>query len=139
MLENCIEKLGKQEMRRTKNREAILKVLHEATGPLSPPQIVNACHSLGRQANKTTIYRELERMEKASVVQKVIVSDRKQYFELTEHGHHHHLVCVKCEKIEDVAFQEDHFEHQIETLTSKKQFLVLHHSLEIFGLCKMCK
>ncbi len=139
MLENCIEKLGKQDVRRTKNREAILKALHEATGPLSPPDIVRACHNLGRQANKTTIYRELERMEKAGVVQKVMLSDRKQYFELSEQGHHHHLVCVKCEKIEDVSFQEAQFERQIQKLTFQKQFLILHHSLEIFGLCKTCK
>lgn len=139
MIEHCLKKLEAKELRPTKNREVILRVLHEAKRPLAPPEVVKECHRLGRQANKTTIYRELEQMEKAGVVQKVMVSDRKQYFELTERDHHHHLVCVKCEKIEDIFLEEHDFEHQTKVLAHEKQFSVLHHSLEIFGFCNTCQ
>lgn len=127
-----------QELRRTKNREVILNVLHGAVGPLAPPQIVEACHNLGRHANKTTIYRELGRMEKAGVVQKVILSDRKQYFELTERGHHHHLVCTSCGQMQDVVLEDARLIAQAEIIGKKYDFFITTHTIEFFGLCKQC-
>lgn len=138
MLEHCLEKLGEQAVRLTKNREVLLEVLHKAVGPLSPPEIVKECHGLGRQANKTTIYRELERMEKAGVVQRVILSDRKQYFELTERGHHHHLVCTSCDQMQDIAIEDDRLVAQAEMIGKKYNFLITTHTIEFFGLCKQC-
>lgn len=138
MLEHCLKKLESQELRRTKNREVILNVLHGANGPLAPPQVVEACHDLGRQANKTTIYRELERMEKAGVVQKVILSDRKQYFELTERGHHHHLVCTSCDEMQDISLEDAQLITEAQTIGKKYNFLITTHTIEFFGLCKQC-
>lgn len=138
MLEHCLKKLESQELRRTKNREVILNVLHKAKGPLAPPEIVEGCHALGRQVNKTTVYRELERMEQAGVVQKVILSDRKQYFELTERGHHHHLVCTSCDEMQDITIEDARLIAQAEIIGKKYNFLITTHAIEFFGLCKQC-
>ena len=113
-------------------------VLHEASGPLAPPQIVLACHGFGRAANKTTIYRDLETLEKAGVVQKVMVSDRKQYFELTERGHHHHFVCRQCDLVEDVDIEDGMLLQQARKLGEKLSFSIEQHAVEFYGLCRKC-
>ena len=127
------------DLRDTQTRQVLLGILHESTKPLAPPEIVDLCHKAGRNVNKTTIYRDLSALEKAKIVHRVIVSDRKQYFELTERGHHHHFICLECNEVEDILLDEIDLSRQEVLLARDKGFSVFRHSLEFFGLCKVCK
>lgn len=139
MLASCLKQLEKSHFRLTKNREVLLQVLHQASRPLSPPEIVMECHRHERRMNKTTVYRELELLVGIGLVKRVMVSDRKQYFELSERGHHHHLVCGRCESIEDIVVaREDQLLKQGQLAAQKKGFSILEHSVEFFGLCRQC-
>lgn len=139
MLKSCLKKLESHRLRRTATRTAILEILHAATSPLSPPAIVERCHEAGRRANKTTIYRDLEAMEQAGIVHRVMVSDRSQYFELTERGEHHHVVCVACDKVEDIVLDDDPaFIKRWERAAADKGFSVLQSSTRFLGTCKQC-
>jgi Fur family ferric uptake transcriptional regulator len=135
----CNKKMSGANLRDTETRRVLLTILHESTKPLAPPEIVTLCHTAGRNANKTTIYRDLSAMERAGIVQRVIVSDRKQYFELTERGHHHHFICLECNAVEDILLDELDLSKQEASLAQKRGFSVFQHSLEFFGLCKMCQ
>ncbi len=139
MLDACTEKLTAQSLRQTDTRRVLLEIFHAATGPLAPPDIVTLCHRAGRRANKTTIYRDLAAMEQAGILQKVIVSDRKQYFELTERGHHHHFICLECARVEDIVLDEFDVARHEAQLVQQNGFSILRHSFEFFGLCKLCK
>lgn len=138
MLESCIEKMARSDLRETATRRSVLRILHETAIPLAAPDIVLRCHAAGRPANKTTIYRDLVSLERAGVIRRVILSDRKQHFELTERGHHHHFVCLECDRVEDILVDEHNLEKQATHLAQQKGFSVYRHSLEFFGLCKMC-
>ena len=138
MIEHCLEKLRQAKIRETKNRRLLLEVLHAAKTPLTPSVIVAACHRAGRRVNKTTIYRDLELLEQLSLVRRVMLSDRKQYFELTERGHHHHLVCTSCDQMQDIAIEDDRLVAQAEMIGKKYNFLITTHTIEFFGLCKQC-
>lgn len=128
-----------QHLRTTETRRVILTILHQAESPLPPLEILERCHRVGRRANKTTIYRDLEVMEKAGIVRKVIVSDRAQYFELTERGHHHHFICTQCERIEDVPIEDAGLLTQARALGKKMKFLIEQHTVEFYGQCRSCQ
>lgn len=134
----CAPKLSDAALRDTETRRVLLAILHDSAGPLATPEIVARCHKAGRKANKTTIYRDLAAMEQAGIVYRVIVSDRKQYFELTERGHHHHFICLECDRVEDILLDELDLARQETHLAKERGFSVFRHSLEFFGLCKMC-
>lgn len=134
----CRTKLSAAALRDTETRRVLLAILHESVGPLATPEIVARCHKAGRKANKTTVYRDLTVMEQAGIVHRVIVSDRKQYFELTERDHHHHFVCLECHKVEDILLDERDLVKQEVRLAKQRGFSVSRHSLEFFGLCKTC-
>lgn len=138
MLETCLQQLTTYKLRRTKNREILLTVLHRARGPLSPPEIVSACHALGRQVNKTTIYRELDLLERVGLIKRVRVSDRKQYFELSERGHHHHFVCLNCDEVQDITIQDASLIAQARMLGKQLRFSVEAHAVEFYGSCHNC-
>lgn len=134
----CSKKMSDAALRDTETRRVLLAILHDSAGPIASPEIIARCHKAGRKANKTTIYRDLAALEKAGIVHRVIVSDRRQYFELTERSHHHHFICLECDKVEDVLLDEEELSKQEAALARKSGFSVFRHSLEFFGLCKTC-
>lgn len=138
MHECCQSKLIAATLRETETRRVLLAILHASPRPLAPPEITAQCHQFGRKANKTTIYRDLAALERVGIIHRVIVSDRKQYFELTERGHHHHFICLKCDLVEDIVLDEGDLAEQQTQLAQQKGISVLRHSLEFFGLCKLC-
>lgn len=89
--------------------------------------------------NKTTVYRELEQMQKLGMVESVQLGDRKQYYELTSRAHHHHLVCLSCERVEEVDVDETVLLKEEGKISQEKKFDLLRHSLEFFGVCLRCR
>jgi Fur family ferric uptake transcriptional regulator len=89
-------------------------------------------------ANKTTVYRQLDVLEQANMIQLVTLADRIQRYELVGESHHHHLVCLHCHKIEDVDFPTD-LEQQEQLIAQTNNFKVSYHSLEFFGVCGKCQ
>lgn len=124
----------------TPARQALLQILHEAKLPLTPLMLVRLCHRAGRKVNKTTIYRTLKVWERTGFVRRVAVSDRRQYFELTERGHHHHFICTKCDAIQEVYFTEEvPLLMRIEQLSQKLGFSISSHAMEFYGRCARCQ
>ncbi len=137
--EALLQILRTHRLRLTKTREGLLQLFLTLSTPLSVPRILDELACLGLSVNKTTVYRELERLEKVGIVRSLSLGDRKQYFELATRDHHHHFVCVECDEVEDVLFDELDLSKQEACLAQKKGFSVFNHSLEFFGLCKMCR
>lgn len=130
--------LHENHLRLTKTRKALMELFLCNKPPLSVPEILSLLKKMRLGVNKTTVYRELERLQRVEIIAAVRLGDRKQYYELATRKHHHHLICVKCEHVEDVDVDEDELTHEAHRASREKHFSVLRHSLEFFGLCKMC-
>lgn len=134
-----ITELKKHGERITPVRLALIGILSAVKEPQTPQQLLARLARKGFKVNKTTVYRQLELLERHGIVQGVHLSDRVTRYELiTESGHHHHLVCLSCQRIEDVMFPTD-LEAQEKIIWRKNKFKVLQHSLEFFGLCQSCQ
>lgn len=136
--EELLQIIRTHHLRLTKTREGLLGLLLAIPTPLSVPRILDELACRGLSVNKTTVYRELERLEKVGIVRGLSLGDRRQYFELATRDHHHHFVCIECDEVEDVLFDEVDLSKQEACLAQKKGFSVFNHSLEFFGLCKTC-
>jgi Fur family ferric uptake transcriptional regulator len=120
-------------------RTNLLKILAKIKKPLTTQELLSALETKGLKANKTTIYRQLESLKESNVVNEVHFNDRNIRYELNhKETHHHHLVCIKCKKVEDITLPED-LHHQEQMVLEKNNFKVLQHFLEFFGLCKKCQ
>jgi Fe2+ or Zn2+ uptake regulation protein len=126
-------------MRSTPVHKALLKILSQNKSPLSAFDILAKLHTQKLLVNKTTVYRQLAILEEEGLIHTVRLSDRSVRYELTNKDeHHHHLVCVKCNDVEDVDFK-DHLTRQEKTIQKNNKFKILRHSLEFFGLCLNCQ
>ena len=135
-----ITNLKNQGERITIVRREIITLLTESTKPLSANEIIKLLSDRKLSVNKTTVYRQLDLLREYSMIHEIRLNDRTRRYEVppANEEHHHHLVCLKCKKIEDISFKED-IERQEKTIQKRKSFKVLQHSLEFFGLCKNCQ
>jgi Fe2+ or Zn2+ uptake regulation protein len=114
--------------------------LSGADRPLSIPEILLSTSGLAQ----SSAYRNLSVLENAGVVIRVITTDEWARYELSEAimGHHHHMVCSVCGAVADVRIPDD-IEHTLdealEAVAQRAGFSMVHHRLDVVGVCKTCR
>lgn len=130
------ESLWPEGMKRTKQREAVLRILENAEAPLSAMSIYNQIGKGESPVWLSTVYRILELFTEKGIVTKTTVLDSDMaYFERNRHGHQHYAVCVDCHKI--VAINNCPMA-EFKPKLSDDEFRVLGHRIEMYGYCRDC-
>lgn len=118
---------------------ARLSLLETLKGSGKPLSIADISKRLSKVADQATVYRALEALSKAGIVQKIDFHDSHTYYELLAGGHHHHhVVCETCGTIEDVEVCDVKGLDKNILKKSKKFKAIKSHSLEFFGICDNC-
>lgn len=134
---NCKQELNKLNLRATPARVTILKLLETELEPLDVNTIINYLKNKKIKTNSATVFRIMNAFTEKGITSKVQFREGKVRYELKSKGDHHHLVCERCENIEEVS---DCAISELEKeIKRKKKFLVKSHSLEFFGLCSNCQ
>lgn len=127
--------------RLTGPRLAVVEVLADSDGPVSVAEIYQRLKS--RQVNLVSVYRTVHLLMGMGVLRATDRARRGQRYELADQftGHHHHLICRECERIEDL--EGCPLGHEVLTrLTARlrrvRAFRVTEHELRLFGLCRSC-
>ena len=125
--------------RLTSNRRSLLDALTGAARPLTIPEILEDRPDLAQ----SSVYRNLVVLEEAGVVHRVVGTDDFARWELTEDlaGHHHHLICASCGRVEDVpasAGLERSVAAAAAAITRATGFRTQNHRLDLVGLCESC-
>lgn len=124
--------LKKQKRRITPAREKMFKMIQSSLSPIEAEILVK---KIG--VNKTTIYRDLNLFSTIGIVQEADFGDGIKRYELKDLEHHHHLVCLKCKRVQDIYFDEN-LEWEEARIKRNQKFQVLRHDLEFFGYCQNC-
>lgn len=126
-----------QKRRSTRQRTAIVELLHEAGSFLSAQELYDALRAKGSKVGLTTVYRNLQRLADMEEVDVMRREDGESIYRLCEgEEHHHHLVCRECGFTVELA--NDQLESWAAALASKHRFSEVTHDLELFGLCRTC-
>jgi Fur family ferric uptake transcriptional regulator len=134
--ENILEKIKEDGHRLTRVRKAMIGIFSDKKCVLDSSEIIIKLSKLHIKADRTTVYRELCFLLEKNVIRKVQLSDNKTYYEIAS-GHHHHLVCTKCNDVKEIVLSQ-HLEEQEKKIYRKETFKVCSHSLEFYGLCSNC-
>ncbi|SNZ08206.1 Fur family transcriptional regulator, ferric uptake regulator [Persephonella hydrogeniphila] len=122
--------------RKTKQREAILKILERAEYPISAEQIFMELKKKGIDISLSTIYRNLEMLTKEGlVVKSYMINEDKARYALPDKKNY--LVCEKCGKI--VIIDNCPFDKFKEELIEVHGFDITGHSIEVYGICPECQ
>ena len=127
--------LSGKRYRITTQRTAIVEALAATGRYLTARQLHARLARRRRGIGLATIYRTLE-----TLVERGAVSAQKRGGETAylfcPPEHHHHAVCTKCGKVEDVPCRA--IERIGRDLTAGLRFTLQQHRLELFGLCARC-
>lgn len=123
-------------IKKTPARSSILDFLNISSSPVDVKQIIDYLRSKKLNTNKVTVYRILEVLYKNGIIDRVEFGEGKFRYEVKGKNHHHHLICTKCGKVEDV--KGEYMDNLQEEIYKNKGFKVIYHSLEFFGVCKAC-
>jgi Fur family transcriptional regulator, ferric uptake regulator len=131
--------LNAQKQRFTPTRRLVVDVLQAADRPLTIPEILDAQPALAQ----SSAYRNLVVLEQAHVVHRIVTHAEFARYELAEDltGHHHHLVCSNCGRVEDLpatATVERSISAAIDEAARRAGFRTEHHRLDLVGLCTDC-
>lgn len=100
---------------------------------LSAEDIYKIMINSGEDVGLATVYRVLTQFEQAGLLIRHHFESGKAVFELNSGGHHDHIVCVKCGRVEE--FYDAEIEKRQEIAAAKLGFTMQEHSLTIYGLC----
>ena len=133
------EKLHAHAQRLTRARRDIVDVLAGAAGPLTIPEILATRTGLAQ----SSVYRNLAVLEEAGVVHRMLTRDDFARYELAEDltGHHHHLVCSRCGRVEDLPASpalEQSVAAAVDEAAGQVGFRTHRHRLDLVGVCARC-
>jgi Fe2+ or Zn2+ uptake regulation protein len=137
--ERAAAKLRSHHQRLTAGREQLIEALAAADRPLTIPEILRRRRGLAQ----SSVYRNLVVLEEAGVVHRLVTHDEFARYELADDltGHHHHLVCATCGRVEDVP-ATDALEKSLATAVERAErtsgFRTYHHRLDLVGVCARC-
>jgi Fur family ferric uptake transcriptional regulator len=100
---------------------------------LSAEDIYKVMINAGEDVGLATVYRVLTQFEQAGLLIRHHFESGKAVFELNAGGHHDHIVCVKCGRVEE--FFDAEIEKRQESAAAKLGFTMQDHSLTIYGMC----
>jgi Fur family transcriptional regulator, ferric uptake regulator len=136
MTTQSANRLREAGFRATPGRIAILELLKLASRPQSTQEIMKGLRK--EKLDQATVYRMLEAFKEKGIVRAIHLGHDHVDYELTDPKDHHHLICTKCDKVEDVQGCDLEALSK-STLKNSKNFSEINqHSLEFFGICKAC-
>lgn len=123
-----LETLTKRGYRITKARTEVIDVFLKNIKPMTIQMLVSQVRS-----DETSVYRTVATLRKEHLIEEINIQGSVSKYALN-HGHHHHVVCQKCDVVVHISC--DH-EPRIPTLV--KGFATIHsHELTFYGLCTKC-
>jgi Fur family transcriptional regulator, ferric uptake regulator len=124
--------------RRGGARHAIVELLGEQRCALSAEELRERLRAGNREVSRASVYRVMEELEALGLIARVEVGQGIVRYEPLRRGpgHHHHLVCDRCGRLE--TFSDDGLERAIRRLSERLAPRVSDHEVVLHGTCVAC-
>ncbi len=123
-------------LRRTKQREVILRVLRTTNSHPTVDRIYDEVRKEIPHISLGTVYRNLRLLQEGGKILEIDLSGAFSRFDGNPENHYH-FRCEKCGRVFDV--DEPVNTELDERVARKMGFDVLYHRIEFRGLCKECQ
>ncbi len=135
MADKDLRKVG---LKVTLPRLKVLEILETSDNRhMSAEDVYKCLITMGEDIGLATVYRVLTQFEGAGLVSRLSIDGSHAVFELADGLHHDHLLCVRCNAIDE--FIDEVIEQRQRDIAKQKGFEMTDHSLYIYGICKNCQ
>jgi Fur family ferric uptake transcriptional regulator len=129
---DALEAVG---LRPTRQRRTVLEALRERDDAVTAQELHAELRDASEGVGLSTVYRTLTALAEAGMLD-TFEREGEQAFRLCASGHHHHLVCESCNRVEEI--DADEVEAWVESVGSRHGYAVTGHRADIFGRCSAC-
>ncbi len=131
---NSSDELKSSGLKATLPRLRILKLFESAAlRHMSADDIYRLLMQEGVDIGLATVYRVLTQFEQAGLLSRQNFETGKAVFELNQGGHHDHLVCLQCGRVEE--FYDADIEKRQTQVARQRGFQLRGHSLALYAEC----
>jgi len=104
---------------------------------MSAEGVYKALLATGEDVGLATVYRVLTQFEAAGLVIRHHFEGGNSVFELSDVDHHDHIVCIKCDRVEE--FSDAVVEARQEKISAEMGYELTGHSFYLYGICPQCR
>lgn len=117
---------------------AVREALRNSPGFRSAQDVYATLRSDGQPVGLSTVYRHLQSLADQGDADVIHTPDGETTYRLcgTPTHHHHHLVCRRCGRAEEVEGRA--VERWANDVAEKFGFTEVDHTVEVFGVCQAC-
>jgi Fur family ferric uptake transcriptional regulator len=139
----CVEeqelegRLRAARVRPTRQRVTVLAALASEEHDATAQEIYARLRESDEPVGLATVYRTLALLTERDVVDELSHHQGESCYRLCSGGHHHHLVCSSCHRVEELAGCE--LDEWLATASAERGFVPTSHTLEVVGLCERCR
>ena len=127
-----VQSLKESGLKATLPRRKILELFEASkVRHLSAEDVYKALMAEGIDVGLATVYRVLTQFEQAGLLSRQNFEAGKAVFELNQGGHHDHLVCLQCGRVEE--FYDGEIEKRQNEVARQRGFQLHGHSLALFA------
>lgn len=132
------EILSLNQLKYSRQREALIELLQQEALPMSIDQIIEKLKKSKHPMNQSTVYRIIESLNEHHIVEKNYSSiSNSTLIQLHTPHHQHYLMCQMCHKMFPIDNCPIH--DVIDSIEIAKDFKIISHNLEIIGICASCQ
>lgn len=126
--------LARKNLKQTRQREIIVECFLSIGNHLSAEDLHDSVRRAGHNIGLATIYRTLNLLADAGLVEQKQFSEGRTVFEVvTPGGHHDHIICLDCGAV--VEFENEQIEELQAQVAAQHGFKLTSHRLDLFGHC----
>jgi Fur family ferric uptake transcriptional regulator len=131
---STVQSLKESGLKATLPRRKILELFESSkVRHLSAEDVYKALIVEGIDVGLATVYRVLTQFEHAGLLSRQNFETGKAVFELNQGGHHDHLVCLQCGRVEE--FFDSDIEKRQNQVAKQRGFELRGHSLAMYADC----
>ena len=132
VVDDIVAQLSDLGFRDTQPRRLVISAVAAQSRPFAAEELCASLPCVGR----ATVYRGLRLLVETGLVCRVLLEDHELRYQLSQTGHHHHLLCGECGASEDLEGCDA--EEMLREAAAAAGFRMSGHSLEVYGQCAEC-
>ena len=130
--------LGQHDLKHTKQRQIVVECFLRLNTHVDAEELHRVLNSEGHAIGLATIYRTLNLLKEAELVEQKSFADGRSIFEINQpDSHHDHLICDQCGAV--FEFENGEIEVLQKSIANIHHFELRDHRLDLFGKCMIDK
>src|SRR5438094_7266496 len=130
-------RMTSQGRRLTRQRVIVAEALASAKRALSAQELYERIQRTHPTLGRATVYRALEAQVQDGMASRFERDGHVSAYIACDAEHHHHLVCTRCQRVEDLS--EGVVAPMLASVGRRHEFQVDHAALDLYGLCRSCR